>query len=326
MLKRFLTLGCVVLAVMALNVSVGMAANQSKQITVAVMLPNCGDTYFQTKWYGYSDEAKKLGVKAILYDAGGYENVNRQLQQLEDVIQKKVDAIIWHPCNSEAGIPILEEAIRAGIKVVNDNQPCPCPSIHATIMRDFYKIGNMYAQWVTLDSKGKGKVIILPGPVGGEQNLLLLQGQKDYFVRWPGIKILAEQFCPANPAAGLKTAEELLQAHPDVQYITTFADLIAQGVIQALKADGRKPGEVKVVCFNMSPATEKLVREGWISAVVIGEPVMMARKSMRMAVGLVRGENVPKQVWTTECMVEPGFLDALDDSYNNVPPGWKFSF
>lgn len=298
----------------------------AKQYTVAVMLPNCGDVYFQTKWYGYSEEAKRLGVKAILYDAGGYENVNKQIQQVEDVIQRKVDAIIYHPCNSKAGIPVIEEAIKAGIKVVNDNQPCPSPMIEATIMRDFYKIGEMYAQWITLDSKGKGKVIILPGPVGGEQNIWLANGQKDYFARWKHIKILAEQYCPANPAAGLKVAEELLQAHPDVQYITTFADLIAQGVVQALKAQGRKPGEVKVVCFNMSPATERLVRQGWISAVVIGEPVMMARKSMRLAVDLIKGKKVPKQTWTTECMVEPAFLDALDDTYNTVPKGWKFSY
>lgn len=322
MMKRVMSILLVGLTLVAIMIS--PAAMAAKQITVAVMLPNCGDTYFQTKWYGYSDEARRLGIKAILYDAGGYENVNKQIQQLEDVVQKRVDAIIWHPCNSRAGIPILEEAIKSGIKVVNDNQPCPCPSIHATIMRDFYQIGQMYAQWVTLDSKGKAKVMILPGPVGGEQNTWLLNGQKDYFARWKQIEIVAEQFCPANPAAGLKTAEELLQAHPNVEYVTTFADLIAQGVVQALKADGRKPGEVKVVCFNMSPATEKMVREGWISAIVIGEPVMMARKSMRMAVGLVKGENVPKEVWTTECMVRPEFLDALDDSYNKVPAGWKF--
>ena len=300
--------------------------NQSQaaqKITVAVMLPNVGDNYFQTKWYGYSTEAKKLGVDAILYDAGGYANVNKQITQVEDVIQKHVDAIIYHPCNSEAGVPVIREAIQAGIKVVNDNQPCPCPEIQATIMRDFYSIGRSYAQYLTMKTKGKAKVLILPGPVGGEQNTQILNGQKDYYRRFPGIKVLDVQFCDSNSAAGLKIMEDMLQAHPDVQYVTCFADLIAQGVVQALRSAGKKPGQVKVICFNISDLTQKLFREGWIDAIVVGEPVWMAKRSMQLAVSLVKGEKVPKETWTQEIMITRDMLDRADLKDNTVPKGWK---
>lgn len=312
------------LAVVLLTMAIIPCAFSAKQITVAVMLPNVGDTYFQTKWYGYAEEAKKLGVKAILYDAGGYANVSKQINQVEDVIQKKVDAIIYHPCNSEAGIPVIEEAIKAGIKVINDNQPCPAKGIHATIMRDFYAIGRSFAQYVVENSNAEGNVVILPGPVGGEQNIWLLNGQKDYFARFPKLKILDVQFCGSNAADGLNMMEDMIQAHPDMKYVTTFGDQIAQGVVQALRAAGKKPGQVKVVCFNMADLTEKMFREGWISAIDLGEPVWMARTSMQLAVSVVKGEKVPANTWTREVLItSKDMLELVDLSSNIVPPGWK---
>ncbi|MEK7682140.1 MAG: hypothetical protein AAB369_04865, partial [Chloroflexota bacterium] len=65
-----------------------------KKIRVVVFIPNGPDPYFQSKWYGYEDEAKRLGVTFQLFDAGGYAFLSKQIQQFEDVIQTKPDAII----------------------------------------------------------------------------------------------------------------------------------------------------------------------------------------------------------------------------------------
>lgn len=306
--------------------SLSLVSAAKKEIRVAVMLPNVGDVYFQKKWYGYSTAAEQLGVKALLYDAGGYANVSKQISQVEDVVQMGVDAIIYHPCHSEAGVPVIEEAIRQGIKVVNDNQPCPAPSIHTTIMIDFFATGRAYAQWVALDSKGKGKVLILPGPVGGDQNIRLLEGQLELFRRFPEIEILDIQYCESNVAAGLKLMEDLIQAHPDVEYITCFADQLTQGVIQALRAAGKKPGEIKVLGFNMSDQTKRLFEEGWISVLGLSRPVDMARQSMELAVKLVKGEKVPEMTWIYHDLFYRDMMDVIDLKPNSVPDGWRVRF
>jgi ribose transport system substrate-binding protein len=312
------------MVVLVLAMVMGSTTFAASRITVAVMLPNVGDTYFQTKWYGYSQQAKKLGVNAIMYDAGGYANVSKQIGQVEDVIQKKVDAIIYHPCNSEAGVPVIEEAIKAGIKVVNDNQPCPAPGIHATIMRDFYAIGRSFAQFVVQESNAKGNVLILPGPVGGEQNIQLLNGQKDYFARFPKCTIIDTQFCGSNAADGLKVMEDMIQAHPKLKYVTCFGDQIAQGVVQALRAAGKKPGQVKVICFNMADLTKQMFLQGWITAIDLGEPVWMAKRSMELAYNLVKGKKVPKNTWTREVLItNKNMLKLVDLRSNTIPAGWK---
>ena len=47
-----------------------------KKIRVVVFIPNGPDPYFQSKWYGYEDEAKRLGITFQLFDAGGYAFLN----------------------------------------------------------------------------------------------------------------------------------------------------------------------------------------------------------------------------------------------------------
>ena len=58
-----------------------------KKIRVVVLIPNGPDPYFQSKWYGYEDEAKRLGINFQLLDAGGYAFLDKQIRQLEDVVQ-----------------------------------------------------------------------------------------------------------------------------------------------------------------------------------------------------------------------------------------------
>src|SRR3972149_5141422 len=42
--------------------------------------------------YGYVDEAERLGARVILHDAGGYQFLDKQIAQMEDLIASKVDA------------------------------------------------------------------------------------------------------------------------------------------------------------------------------------------------------------------------------------------
>lgn len=45
----------------------------AKQYTIGVLIPQLSNPHQVRQAYGYTDEAEKLGVKVILYDAGGYQ-------------------------------------------------------------------------------------------------------------------------------------------------------------------------------------------------------------------------------------------------------------
>ena len=80
----------------------------AKQYTIGVLLPQMSNPHFIGQAYGYIDEADKLGAKVILYDAGGYQYIEKQVSQMEDLIASKVDAIDLVAINGAGTISAVE--------------------------------------------------------------------------------------------------------------------------------------------------------------------------------------------------------------------------
>ena len=85
----------------------------AKQYTIGVLLPQMSNPHFIGQAYGYIDEAEKLGAKVILYDAGGYQYIDKQISQMEDLIASKVDAIDLVAANGAGTISAVEAPSRA---------------------------------------------------------------------------------------------------------------------------------------------------------------------------------------------------------------------
>ena len=96
-------------------------AKPTKQYTIGVLLPQLSNSHFVGQAYGYIDEAEKLGAKVIMFEAGGYQYLDKQLSQMEDLIASKVDAIILVAVNGPGTVGVVTEAVAAGIPVINCN-------------------------------------------------------------------------------------------------------------------------------------------------------------------------------------------------------------
>jgi ribose transport system substrate-binding protein len=296
---------------------------EAKNPLIAVMLPNGGDPYFQAKWYGYEMEAKKLKADLIFYDSGGYANVNKQIGQIEDVIQRKVNGIIFTATNSTATVPAIDKAIKAGIKVVNDNVYCKSNLIKARVMKNDYEIGMLQAIGLIDMMGAKGKVLMLPGPAGADVAIDRKNGGEDTFKRFKGIQIVDVKWTESSSAPSMKVMEDMLQAHPDIKGVHTFAGMVMQGAVQAIKAAGYKPGQIKVGSADMVPYQRRFMEEGWVQSLVPNTPVLMARDAVRVCMEMIQGKSVPAMTWNRAVLVTPQTLASYNWGDNAAPEGWK---
>ena len=69
-------------------------AKPSKSYRLGVSIPHLANPHYVGQAYGYIDEAQSLGAQVTLLEAGGYEHLDKQVSQVEDLIASKVDAII----------------------------------------------------------------------------------------------------------------------------------------------------------------------------------------------------------------------------------------
>ncbi len=296
---------------------------EAKNPLIAVMLPNGGDPYFQAKWYGYELEAKKLGADLIFYDAGGYANVSKQIGQIEDVIQRKVGGIIFTATNSTATVPAIDKAIKAGIKVVNDNVYCKSDLIKARVMKNDYEIGMLQAIGLIDMMGGKGKVLLLPGPAGADVAIDRKNGGEDTFKRFKGLQIVDTKWTESSSAPAMKVMEDMLQAHTDIKAVHTFAGMVMQGAVQAIKAAGYKPGQILVGSADMVPYQRRFMEEGWVQALVPNTPVLMAKDAVRVCMEMIQGKSVPAMTWNRAVLVTPKTLASYNWGDNASPEGWK---
>lgn len=298
-------------------------AKPAKHYTIGVLLPQMSNPHFIGQAYGYIDEAEKLGVKVILYDAGGYQYIDKQLSQMEDLIASKVDAVDLVAINGAGTISSVDSAVARGIPVVNCNVMTDSPKVVSRVRSDDTVIGRMQADYMAQALHGKGSVVMLRGPAGTSW----AQIRGDSFRKRlaeiaPGIKILGEQYSQSTPQDGLRLMEDFLQTFPQIDGVYNGADMTAVGAAQAVLAAG-KAGKIVITATDFQPDSEKFMRDGVMSANVVQQSVTIGRWCIRATVNYLEKRPVPKELWTPLLLITKPTLDQTDFSVVRAPAGWK---
>ena len=273
--------------------------------------------------YGFIDEADKLGAKVIWFDAGGYQYLDKQLSQMEDLIASKVDAIILVAVNGPGTVGAVENAVAAGIPVINCNVMTDSDKVVTRIRSDDNIIGQREADFMGPALKGNGKVVMLRGAPGtswaeNRGNAF----KKRLAEKFPDVKVIGEQYSQSTPADGLKLMEDFLQTFPQIDGVYDGTDTVAIGAAQAVLASGKK-GKIVITTADFQADTEKFIRDGVINMSVVQEPVIIGRWGMRAAINTLEKQTVPKVLWTPLLQVTSANVNNIDMSSVRAPVGWK---
>jgi ABC-type sugar transport system substrate-binding protein len=283
--------------------------NESK--VVAYVLPNDGP-YYDIKWAGARSRLESLGYQAQKYSCGAYKNLKVQTDIVEDLIQKKVAGIILHPVDGPALVPLVERAVDAGIPVVAENVDIPTPKLPGSVQLANAQNGWELGMALARDLGGKGKVVALIGPSGLDVTDIMWKNVKEYLARFPQIQIVREEYLPVNAPAGLKTMETILVANKDLNGVYAWFVEVAIGAAQAVKNAGYKPDQIKMVCMHHGAQGEALMREGYISSMLVGEPKLMGETSAEVLDAIRRGLDRPTRVTLRNILLDRASVDFVD--------------
>ena len=297
-------------------------AKPAKGDTIGVLVPQLTNPHFLGQAYGYVDEAERLGARVILHDAGGYQFLDKQIAQMEDLIASKVDAIALVAVSGPGTVPVVDRAVGAGIPVVNVNVMTNNDKVAIRVRSDDNVIGETMAKYLHERLK-TGSVVMQSGVAGASA----FEIRAKAFRAWieqnsPGSKILGERHSLNTPDQGLKNMEDFLQTFPRIDAVYNSADFVAIGAAQALKATG-KAGKVMIVTADFQPDTERLVREGVVTQAVVQQPVTMGRWAVRAAINILEKRQVPKLLYTPILSVTKENIASVDLSTVRAPAGWK---
>ena len=294
-------------ALVALSSSAALAEGES----IAVFTKNLTNPYFQAVRVGTETAAKKLGVNVIQYVPTKPDSIPEQLSQVEDVIVKKPNAIVFIPVDYKALVPAVEKINAAKIPVTNITDRSAAGDFVAFVGADDYSIGLAIGKRLLDAMGGKGNVIILEGVKGSLTSTNRVRGFNDALKEYPNVKLLASQPGNFQRLNALQVMENLMQSFPQIDGVLAANDPMAVGAIEALEAANRK---ALVVGINGSKEAVDLIKSGKLLASGDFNGFIQGCIGTEIAVRNLRKQSTPKEV-----MLKPIVVDKTNYAPYEVP-------
>ncbi|WP_237154038.1 D-xylose ABC transporter substrate-binding protein [Oryzibacter oryziterrae] len=244
----------------------------------------------------FTAAAKELGAEVVVTSADA--NEQKQVNQVEDMIAKKVDAIVIVPMNSQIFASVIDEAHDAGIKVLSYDRLILNADEDAYISFDNERVGFMQAEAV-LKAKPEGNYYLLGGAPTDNNAKLLREGQMKALqgaIDAGKIKVIGDQWVPEwSPTNALSIMENALTAAQNkIDAVVASNDGTAGGAIQALAAQGLA-GKVPISGQDADLAAIKRVIDGTQTVTVYKPLNLIATEAAKLTVKLIKGEKVEYQ-------------------------------
>ena len=223
---------------------------------------NQTNPYFQAVRVGTETAAKALGVKVIQYIPTKPDSIPEQLSQVEDVIVKKPDAIIFIPVDYKALVPRSRRSTRPAFR--SPTSPTASPAAIRRLCRRRRLQHRARDRRILMKAMGgKGNVMILEGVKGSLTNTDRVRGFNDAIKENPNVKLLASQPANYQRLNALQVMENLMQSFPQIDGVLAANDPMAVGAIEALEGANRK---ALVVGINGSKEAVELIKSGKLLA------------------------------------------------------------
>ena len=269
---------------------------------IGISLLNNAHVFYNNIEAAMKEKAAEMGYKLIIQDAAG--DGNKQLNQVQDFITQKVDAIVICPTNSAGSKSMVELAQAAGIPVFTMDVASDGDVI-SHIATDNYRGGELAAQYaaekILTDKKGETAVITyseIEGCVNREKG----------FTEWlaanaPEVSVVDVQNYSGDQGKAAEVMQNMLLKHENLDLVFCVGDPAAVGAMSSIEAVG---SNVKVIGFDGNPEGVEAILSGgnWV-ADIAQDPEAIGVTTLESIEKHLAGESVEKLI-----PISPKVIDA----------------
>jgi ribose transport system substrate-binding protein len=258
--------------------------------------------YWRLLGDGYKAGAAKFGVTDDLQAAQSEGDQLGQLAMAENMLTRGYTALLLSPQTDANLQPVLGEAAKANVPVINVND--------AVIPQAEHYIGNVQrdngvraARWFIQNRPAGGKIAVIEGMAGVYAAVQRTDGFKTTLAK-ESSKFSVIASVPGNwdRQISYDAAATILQQHPDLVGFYCNNDTMALGVVEAVKAAG-KLKQVTVIGTDGTSDAYKSILAGDLTGTVDSFPVLTGEVAVETALRILGGQKVPRVVATPQALV-----------------------
>ncbi|MEZ0538395.1 substrate-binding domain-containing protein [Fibrella arboris] len=228
------------------------------------------DTWRQTMRAGMNRELSFYpDVDFIVKDAGGQSE--RQVTQIQDLIDQKVDLLIVSPNAARPITPIVEKAYQQGIPVIILDRRTDSDQYTAYVGADNVEVGRTAGLYANQLLRGTGHVVEIGESPGSSADIDRHRGFMEAIGAHPGIQLVTKLEGDWDKRSFAEKLTGLLQSTPTIQLIFAQNDRTALKAYKVCQQLGLEK-QVKLIGVDGLPGQHEgidLVDRGVLSATVL---------------------------------------------------------
>jgi ABC-type sugar transport system substrate-binding protein len=248
--------------------------------------------YWQNMRLGAIAEGKKLGADVTIMNAK--EDPVVQIQQIQEVIAKRVDLACVVPMKKEplvSGIRALNQA-KIPVIIVNREIGKGCDYLCYT-GTDTYTGAVTSARILMEAIGGQGGIVELHQHLGTGPEIARSKALRDVVKEYPGVKILARVPHNGDRGTAVREMQTLLANFPKLKGVYAHGDNFAIAAADACIQAGRK--DIAIVGMGGSQEAIEAIKAGKITGTSFQQPELEGRSAIRLAIRHLKGEPLEKE-------------------------------
>ena len=225
-------------------------------------------------------------------------DTDKQNEQIEEFISKKVDGIFVNPIDSKK-LPSLESARKAGIPVIAiDASVDNTDLIDCVIESDNYNAGVLCAQNMMKRMQSANIVLLKHSTV--ESAASRIQGFVNTIKDYPQYQIIDSAECEG---------QTILKKHSNVDVVMALNDPSALGALAAIESLNRQ--DIIVYGVDGTPDLKSLIKQSpLIAGTAAQSPLMFGKLSAKKMYDILQRKDIPKIIEVPVTLITKDNIDS----------------
>ncbi|MFF2446635.1 ABC transporter substrate-binding protein [Neobacillus sp. NPDC058068] len=264
---------------------------------VAIISKGFQHQFWQAVKQGAEKAAKEFDVTVTFEGPESESQVDKQIEMLRAVLDKKPAALGFAALDSQAAIPLLEEAKDKKIPVIAFDSGVDSPIPLATAATDSRAAAALAADKMAELIGGKGEIAIVAHDQVSQTGKDRRDGFKNQIEqKYPDIKIVDIQYGGGDHLKSTDAAKAIMQAHPNLKGIFGTNEGSAIGVVNAVSEMNKK--DVVVIGFDSGKQQIDAIKNGLMAGAITQNPIGIGYETVKAAVDAINGKTVEKNIDT----------------------------
>jgi len=291
---------------------------------IRVFIPHLKDAYWLGVNYGLIDEARRLGVRLSIFEAGGYDQLEVQRRQIEDALAAEPDGLIIGAISRDGLNDLVARAADMGTPVLDLINGISSPKIAARTAVSFWDMGYQAGIYLRRLQEERGaplKVAWFPGPFGAGW---VADGNAGFrnAIEGGAIQILETRFGDTGSAVQGKLIEEALDRFPGELNCIAGTAVTAEAAVKILRNRGLVH-QITTIAYYYGPGVHRGIRRGEIAAAPSDLTVVQARIAVDVMVRMLEKKDYFKHVAPRVTIVDDKTIRTWDASTTLAPRGFR---